>query len=118
MKLTDHQVIYIDKLWRDMREAVAKFREFDAKWNQLNDALKLKMDLDRQFDPVMRDRTIADNLELAGYLNGAAWWRDKAAMLASVIQAEKSAIEMTGGGAGWEPSSPLPSRYGRASSSR
>lgn len=104
IKLRDDQAIYIDTLWRDMRHAVRRFREFDAKWNKLNDELNERFD--RQgTDMVQRDKDKRINITLTGYLNGAQWWRDKAASLAAVIQAEKAAMEMMKGGPGWEPMS-------------
>lgn len=95
---------YIDGLWHDMREAVRMYRKFDKQWNELNDALGVKLDKEGTTDIVQRDRVKGQNLTLAGYFSGAVWWRDKAAALAAVIQAEKAASEMLAGdGVTWRP---------------
>lgn len=114
-KLREDQAIYIDKLWREMRDAVLKFREFDAKWNDLNDDLT---DLNRRkgLDELESGKDKSINLTLTGYMDGAKWFRDKAASLAAVIQAEKAAMEMMKGGLGWEPMSSSVSRQPPSSS--
>lgn len=94
--------VYVRRLWEDMREAMRMYRKFDRQWNALNDALDVKYDAEAQHDPVMRARAKEANLELAGYFSGSQWWREKAAALAAVIQAEKAATEMLNGGAPWE----------------
>jgi hypothetical protein len=90
-------------LWKDMREAVLKFRRFDAEWNKLNDAFNAKI---KEENTVRRATgrelhsalSIAEQkgnwLDLSDALNAATWWRAKADMLAGVIAAEKAAMEM------------------------
>lgn len=79
---------YLDSLVVDIRHAVIQFRKFDKEWNDLNDALNAKLDAEREFDIVQRDHVKAVNITLRGHMAAAEWWRDKAAMLASVLQAE------------------------------
>lgn len=112
MRIKEKHADYVFNLWCDMRTAVRTYRKFDQQWNEMNDALDAKLDADGQRDPIMRDRTKSDNLKLAGYLNAAAWWREKAEMIAAVIQAEKAAAEMLNGdGAAWDPPTTQPSSW-------
>lgn len=71
-----------------MRNATKEFIKFDMKWNELNDALNVKLDAEGVMDIVQREKVKSVNIELAGYMSAAKWWRDKATMLASVLRAE------------------------------
>jgi hypothetical protein len=80
---------YLDLLVHDMREAVREFRKADRNWNELSAALNDKLDAEGTYDIVQRAKVKEMNLTLAGYMDEAKWWRDKAHMLATVLQAEK-----------------------------
>jgi hypothetical protein len=71
-----------------MREAMNEFNKFDRKWNVLNEKLNVYLDGSNIHDIVQRDKVKGENLTLKGHLAAAQWWRDKAATLAAVIQAE------------------------------
>jgi hypothetical protein len=117
-QLSADQAKYVHALWAEMRAAVHQFRAFDAKWNRKNDELT---DLhERQnLDIVQSAKDKSVNLTLQGYMDGAKWFRDKAAALAAVIQAEQAAMEMLKGGTPWEsprPFSLLPESRGSSAS--
>lgn len=82
---------YMSGLLKDMRDALVQFRKFDAKWNQLNEALNQKFE-DENRDLLAIAQMKSANVTQQGNMAAAQWWRDKATMLGTVIQAEESMI--------------------------
>lgn len=104
-QLTTGHLVYIDKMWRRLREANLKTMELDTKWNRLNDEINQYLDSKGIDDIVQRARIKGQNQPLADALNGGNWWRAKAVWLAQALLAEKAAVEMTQGGGQWVPPS-------------
>jgi len=112
MKLTQEQANRLRYLMRELKEANDNTVKFDAEWNVLNDAFNQKIALenqrrDRAGRPRHSPSSIAEQkshwLSLSEAFAAGQWWRGKALWLSHIILAEKAAMEMLYGGAGWEP---------------
>jgi hypothetical protein len=100
-RLTADHLVYIDKMWRRLREANLKTMRLDEKWNSINDQLNEYLDAKGIEDAVQRDKIKKENLALADALNAGNWWRAKAVWLSGALMAEKAAVEMTQGSGEW-----------------
>lgn len=101
-RLNADHVLYIDRMWRRLREANLHTMRLDAEWNKINDELNDYLDRKGVQDVVQRTKMKGENLALADALAGGNWWRAKAVWLAQAIMAEKAAVEMTQGSGEWE----------------
>jgi hypothetical protein len=104
-KLTKDHLVYIDKLWRRLREANLRTMEYDREWNEVNEELNAKYRAEGITNALQLVRLKEPNIALKDAFAACEWWRAKASWLATAILAEKAAVEMTQGGGQWVPPS-------------
>lgn len=92
--LTPDQTEYIYLQWRLLRKANAKAAEFSRKWNEMSEALSQRLDGSGVTDPVLRARTMEQNLELNSYFNAWHFWQREAMRIHAAIHGEYIAMQL------------------------